>query len=353
MANKRFVLRCGFTLVELLVVIAIIGALVALLLPAVQSARESARKTQCSNNLKQIGLAALNYNASHRVFAPGYLGSTDPQRFSAITGPNGPHQCIGVLVYLLPYMEAQSVFDRLTLTLKVGVDTYDDNYWKDVNAWDAAQTTVGGFLCPSLPNTFPDCGVIGTTWGEYNGSKFSHFYSGWPPSIGPIGLTHYQGVAGIYGKIGSQWRIDHFGNSVVNDRYLIGVYTVRSKISTEQITDGTSKMLAFGEAPGTIGQGIEPYPGCTGEFPVGYAWIGTATLATKFGLDVSRENGAPNPGASYQTHRSYFGSVHLGDMVPFVYVDGSVRALRKTVDWAVYGALSTIGGDEIVDSDQL
>ena len=102
------------------------------------------------------------------------------------------------------------------------------------------------------------------------GVNFSIFLVAGHRVIAPLGLTHYQAVAGIYGKIGSQWRINHFGNSVVNDRYLIGVYTARSKISTEQITDGTSKMLAFGEAPGSIGQGIEPYPGCAGEFPVGY-----------------------------------------------------------------------------------
>ena len=353
MASKRYVPTCGFTLVELLVVIAIIGVLVSLLLPAVQSAREAARRNQCSNNLKQIGLAALNYDASHRVFPPGFLGSTGPTNFSAVTGPNGSHQCIGVLVYLLPYMEAQPAFDRLTQTLRVGVDTYDDNYWKNANAWAVAQTTMSAFLCPSLPNTLPDCGMIGHTWGEFNGSKFQHHFSGWIPSSSPLGVTHYQGVAGIYGKIGSQWRIDHFGNSVVNDRYLIGVYTARSKISTENITDGTSKMLAFGEAPGSIGHGIEPYPGCTGEYSAGIAWIGTAALATNFGLDVSRENGAPNPGASYLTHRSYFGGVHLGDMVPFVHVDGSVHALRKSVDSAIYRALSTIAGDEIVDGEQL
>jgi hypothetical protein len=160
-------------------------------------------------------------------------------------------------------------------------------------------------------------------------------------------------VAGIYGKIGTQWTINHFGRSVVNDRYLVGVYTQRSKIATEHITDGTSKMLAFGEAPGSIGRSIEAYPGCVGDFPMGYAWIGTATLPTNFGLDASSENGVPNPGASYQTHRSYFGGVHLGDSVPFVYVDGSVHTLRKSVDSAVYRALSTNGGDEIVDGEQL
>jgi hypothetical protein len=159
-------------------------------------------------------------------------------------------------------------------------------------------------------------------------------------------------VAGIYGKIGTQWRINHFGNLVDNDRYLIGVYTARSKISTAHITDGTSKMLAFGEAPGSIGQSIEAYPGCVSDFPMAYVWIGVATLPTNFGLEVSSENGVPNPGASYQTHRSYFGSLHVGDTVPFVYVDGSVHALQKSIDRDVYRALSTISGDEVVDGDQ-
>jgi prepilin-type N-terminal cleavage/methylation domain-containing protein len=354
MPNKRFVSRCGFTLVELLVVIGIIGVLVALLLPAVQSAREAARRNQCSNNLKQIGLAALNYNASNRVFPPGFLGSTDAKNFGAPSGPNGPNQCIGVLAFLLPYIEAQPVFDRLTQTLQVGVDTYDDNYWVDENAWVAGQTTLGNFLCPSLPNTSPDCGVIDNTWGTMSdGNVFSLLFSGWTPDKGPLGRTHYQAVSGIYGKIGNQRQINHFGNLVVNDRYLIGVYTTRSKTSTEHITDGTSKMLAFGEAPGSFGQGIQAYPGCVSDHPIGYAWIGTAMLPTNFGLDVSSENGNPNPGAAYQTHRSYFGSMHLGDTVPFVYVDGSVHALSKSVDSSLYRALSTIGGDEVVDGDQL
>lgn len=130
--------RTGFTLVELLVVIAIIGVLVALLLPAVQAAREAARRTQCSNNLKQIGLALHNHHDSKKLFPSGHLhlpGATGGTMASDSTWAT----------YILPYMEAQNVFDLADFTL--GFGSGDPNHR---NA-EFSSTTIPGMLCPSNP----------------------------------------------------------------------------------------------------------------------------------------------------------------------------------------------------------
>jgi hypothetical protein len=130
-----------------------------------------------------------------------------------------------------------------------------------------------------------------------------------------------------------------------NDRNLIGIYTTRSQISPARVTDGLSKMLAFGEAPGTFGSGVEIF----GEFINGIAWIGTAALPTYFGLDISWHDGSPNPGARYDTHVCHFGSLHGADIVQFALADGSVHSVAKDIDIRTFYALSTIQGTEIVD----
>jgi prepilin-type N-terminal cleavage/methylation domain-containing protein/prepilin-type processing-associated H-X9-DG protein len=347
MVGYRPAPRRAFTLVELLVVIAIIGILVALLLPAVQAARESARRNSCSNNLRQISFAALNYESQRKVFPPGFLGSTDFSDGGALEDPTKPapnkHQWVGVLLFLLPHMEAQAVYDQATKTLKVGVDILDrSNYWEDAYAWTTGQTTLGGLLCPTINLGAPDGGIIDQMWGEVQLPDFILHASGWE-SAANLGLTHYQAVAGIYGKIGEQYGV----NNIPNDTHLIGIFTTRSKITTARVEDGLSKTLTFGEAPGSIGQGLENLDGSTsGGFSVGIAWIGSATLPTIAGLDPSAEDNTPNSGARYQTHWSYFSSLHTGGIVNFAYGDGSVHGLPKEIHWRVLDALSTIRGGE-------
>src|ERR1700720_4404046 len=101
--------RRAFTLIELLLVVAIIGVLIALLLPAVQAAREAARRTTCLNHLKQVGLATAHYEASHRIFPPGARwGFHEPDSEKKMHG--------SILVFLLPYLEEQPLYDNFDFT---------------------------------------------------------------------------------------------------------------------------------------------------------------------------------------------------------------------------------------------
>src|SRR5262245_2414693 len=110
--------RSAFTLVELLVVIAIIGILVALLLPAIQAAREAARRTQCMNGLKQLGLAAHNYMSAKKDQLPGGVfqqSNTDLPAHNT-QGAAGSYQCDTFFVFLMPYMEQQQIYDNWSFT---------------------------------------------------------------------------------------------------------------------------------------------------------------------------------------------------------------------------------------------
>src|SRR4051812_27790865 len=140
MCNKQFSRR-GFTLVELLVVIAIIGVLVALLLPAVQSARESARRMQCSNNIRQIGLALHNFHDTNQCLPPGGVATA--------TGPTVAHTKFSIPinvirgwgVFIYPYMEQKSLSDQYN---------WNKN-WHDISNQQVYSTYVKGLICPSSP----------------------------------------------------------------------------------------------------------------------------------------------------------------------------------------------------------
>jgi len=340
----------GFTLVELLVVVAIIGVLVALLLPAVQAARESARRAACTNNLRQIGLAALNYESSAGSLPPGYLAGTNFVRPWQDTDASGPHQMTGVFTFLLPRLEAQAVYDRFTRKLKLGAAVRDAAYHVDADAWAAAQARISTYLCPSGPQGAPQTAVLDKTYGKLQGGFLVLQSDAWQsPVTEQLGLTHYMGVSGVWGPVSSNLVYDMgFGSQNVND-VMAGVFGVRSTTSLAEVSDGTSRTLMFGEAPGSHGSAIpdDIVVGIYAGFTQGNAWAGWGTLPTAFGIDVAVES-TRTPGARFDAKWSYYGSLHAGGVVQFAMVDGSVRQLTPSIALTAFQSLSTMRGEEVL-----
>ena len=356
-------LQRGFTLVELLVVIAIIGILVALLLPAIQAARESARRTSCTNNPKQIGRGALNFESSKKRPPPGYLAGfnyLDPVQNPETTsdGQQREHQFTGVFAYLLPYMEATQVADLFTSYYNISVDGYDVSFDQRLGPWSAAQAHLSELLCPSVPPEQPQNSYVNKIYAQLVSGKFAMRSQSFSPNDpvmngARLGLTHYLGVSGVWGRVAPNLVfdiLDGAGPRNVNNE-LIGVFSTRSKTHLGKVTDGTSNTLMFGEAPGTVGTGIpltNPQTGSTDYYTgmaQGNIWAGWGTLPVAFGLDVARENGFTGNGEVYDTMWLYYGSLHTST-ANFVFVDGSVRGLNKDIDLTTFESLSTMRGQE-------
>ncbi len=353
----------GFTLVELLVVIAIIGVLVALLLPAVQAARESARRSACGNNLRQVGLAALNFESANNRLPPGYLAGknfnrpNDPDNGGA---QGGPHQMTGVFTFILPYLEATNVADLFGQEMKLGIDVKDLSYFNETQpkpiAWAAAQARLSTYLCPSMIPGLPLVSIslmnYGTLSGGFPVAEFSTINK--TPEEMQLGLTHYQGIPGIWGPTGN-YTYNTPSGTRKNDE-LLGVFGVRSKTRLGQVTDGTSQTLMFGEAPGSVVNNVNELftdgtRSVVSGFTRGNAWVGFGTLPTLIGLNVSGENGKP-AGSSYDTKWGFYSSLH-GQIVQFCFVDGSVHSISNDLDINTFHAMSTMQAQDIVPTDEL
>lgn len=331
-------LHRGFTLVELLVVIAIIGILVALMLPAVQVAREAARRTQCINNLRQIGFAALNFESAHGNFPPGYLAGRDFSNPGDLGAAPRQHQWNGVFTYLLPYFEANSAHALLTRDWKIGINQYDEAYWQNAGARAAAQTRLEVLNCPSNPEGAPRSSILSRVWPKRAPGKFDLAAD----LIGldtRLGLTHYQACSGITGEVG-----------VPADRHRVGIFSIRSRTTTNRIKDGLSKTLLFGEAPGVIGYNISVEEKRFSGLVQGVVWAGPATLPVLFGLDVTELD---KDDARHQTHWSGFGSVHNNRIVNFGMADGSVTRLDPDVEKTVLYTMATIRGANVTNPGEL
>ena len=295
--NRNRGSRRAFTLIELLVVIAIIAILIGLLLPAVQKVREAAARTQCTNNLKQMGIALHLYHDDNQAFPAGYYAT-------------GTFTFTGWQLQLLPYLEQGSLWTQSVAYLKA------NPYNTDTNAFPACGFQMKTFICPS--NARPPSYV-------YAGVRYE--------------LTSYMGCTGTSSN-----------NPISAD----GVLYSGSKVRLTDIIDGTSNTIAVGERPPTgdlyYGWGFSPYGNGTGDGDTVLGArdtslaISLGDIATNVGLQPQRV-----PGDKAEIDGAHFWSYHTGG-ANFVFCDGSVRFLPYSAN-SILPQLCTRAGGEVYNSN--
>ena len=289
--------RRGFTLIELLVVIAIIAILIALLLPAVQQAREAARRTQCRNNLKQIGLAMHNYEGTHLVFPIGhqYTGTFDGNASNAEGGSG-----FAWSYYILPYIDQAPLASKFDTSFPLSNDAYAQSNDTAGSNRELAGTALPVFLCPSstAPGT-RDFGAAGDTG-----------------RILPQAVTTYKASAGSFFN-NSQ------GTANQNQRRFNGLFYRDSAIRFRDIVDGASNTLAAGETNWELTTGMRVYG--TVNPSLGYARGASNGLMSnaEFGIN-------PPANAIGNIRNSGWHSAHEGGAF-FAFADGSVRFLSENI----------------------
>jgi prepilin-type N-terminal cleavage/methylation domain-containing protein/prepilin-type processing-associated H-X9-DG protein len=371
--------RSAFTLIELLVVIAIIAVLIGLLLPAIQKVREAANRMACTNNLKQLGLAAHNYQSTFNKLPPGYLGPLADTTTQSKALADTSIQWAGVLVYLLPYMELNAVYNQINQTttpldVKIQGDAKVGNWWlepvhkdKSFNNLDIAHTKVKEFVCPSHdPYSSTPSVLFGSHFFIQGAPKIDKSAGNgvfWtvdtsskdPMNAQDIGRTTYVGVAGAWGKGASYTGYGKNDKGQVFDiAQYEGIFTNRSTNSIGAIQDGTANTLMFGECLG----GPNPPPSGSPQF--GFSWFGAGVLPTLAGLPVQ------------YPYYYQFSSRHTG-VVNFSYADGHVAGIKvgsskwnpipapygeaekgpPTSDWFVLQQLAGMRDGETRDSTSL
>jgi len=285
--------RKGFTLIELLVVIAIIAILIGLLLPAVQKVRDAAARMECTNNLKQIGLAALQFEGTYKKFPSGSYGPPPGQ------STNAGYPCIGVLAAILPYMEQDNVYKLINMKLD---PMAPGTPWTSVGSQvAAAQYIIPPFLCPADNAQSKAYAIYFMTT---SGSTI--YASATTTKLGP---TNYVGCGGYFGYTNT-------GNDVYE-----GIFRQQSVLGMAGLTatDGASNTLMFGETAGDK----TAAPG-----GVYHTWMGSGWLPTGFGLPTGTATSTPG---WYQ-----FSSFHGGPLVNFCFGDGSVRPVHNSVNFNTF-----------------
>ena len=296
-ASKTSQARSGFSLVELLVVIAIIGILVALLLPAVQQAREAARRIDCQGRIRQLELAMLNFESARNRFPEGSRSTEDLSW--------------GFSAQLLPYIEEGQLFETIEMTDRsCGIVVKE---LQEQNKLDPTSSLVELLVCPSDP---------------VGGEALMSGPGGQNPGSADAGLLYpgsFLGVSGISESPG------HCPRDGITDGK--GMLFADSKVRVRDVRDGTSKTLMMGERgiPEDLGWG---WPICGGSECEHY---------------ISTERGLGGDGRRSSSVLRTFWSWHNGGSF-FAYVDGSAHFISGEVDDEVYQAYATRAGREAVET---
>jgi prepilin-type N-terminal cleavage/methylation domain-containing protein len=302
----------GFTLVELLVVIAIIGILVALLLPAVQSAREAARRSTCESNFRQVGVAMHNYESAKKSFPTGQ--DVWSGRLHCSNPGNKPQYFgWGWGTYILPYLEEQALYDRID---------FNQISFANGSGFPAAATHLSVYLCPSDPHG-PE--LVDCCNPQTNG--------GIPEE--DVARSNMCGVADS-----RDFTCD--GNSNFARRDGDGMFFTVSNTRVAQVEDGTSHTLLVGEVIG-LGQGTHR----------GFFWVSHGVLHTANGINNFTYLLASSPedlprSSPWDLNTAGFSSHHPGGC-HFAFADSSTHFVSESIDYRVLAALTTRASGEAIN----
>ncbi len=323
--------RRAFTLIELLVVIAIIAVLIALLLPAVQQAREAARRSECQNKLKQWGLALHNYHDVHKFFCPGVINPL----WDDVNGKNGSgNPGIGAnwALLLLPYVDQQANYDGLTKIISERPEVCD---WLGNGTYTSQGILVGSTplpltSCPSHP--VPDEQLA-------NGTGMEHLARG--------------NYVACYGR-------STYGRNYTRDKLIGGVFGNNSRYSMSDLTDGSSNTIAFSElkfrSVSSTGPSLQDSRGTWAYGAMGasvFSTLNSPNSAVPDGIWGCRNfpiEGMPcvQIGSPFDLLHSAARSYHTGGVMVCM-GDGSVKFISENIDLPTWQAMGSRGGNEVVN----
>jgi prepilin-type N-terminal cleavage/methylation domain-containing protein/prepilin-type processing-associated H-X9-DG protein len=365
----------GFTLIELLVVISIIGVLVALLLPAVQSAREAARRAQCVNNLKQIGLALQNYHDVNNVFPPGAILPNSANLDNSIWNPQASNLSWRALIF--PFIEQSNVYNAINaLESSVVIPSWTGHTTVDSGQMYTAWVTVNNtFLCPS--DGLNGNGLLPSGAGTYaNGQDCA----GTPPINPATGQTSpVTPVSNYSGSFGDNYASNNYPGTIpwetpgpprigwppswgggqstapgvpTSFRGMFDIYDFYGPFGINSVTDGTSNTILIGEVLPSDRAEINFYNGngATAGLTVPLNFPSNTFPALNPACNEAYDELGVPLGCRFSSSGKGFKSRHPGG-VNFGFVDGSVHFLKQSMSLVTACALGSRNGGEVISSD--